>query len=484
MAADVVDHLLTKYSMDARDYQSGAKKVVDASKSTKAAVKDVGGGVSDLERDFGQLWSGIQAGWNAAEKFIKAVAGIEVALVGLGAMAMKRAADFESLELALSAVEGQGKATADTLAKIKEIAKGPGLGFKEAVQGYIQLRMNDVAPDLAQRLLKEAGNATAVSGGGKEQFGRVLLALSQIAAAGTLQGDELRQLMEAGLPVNRILKDKYGTSRSEDIAKMGVSSQQILLTLADGLSKLGRAGNGAKNTFENLDDTIQFAIAEIGRGLNDVLLPEVNNFANVVQQLIDDGTLKSLGTELGDIANGFFDAATGSHDLHTVLISVGKTTVMVAAALRNFNLNLMEMFDLWSKFTPAGRLANAASGDPLSPQAEADSWEQIQEDEAKLNRQRASKARNKGSGPDQPPLPPESPTQRAQLEKLNEIALNTARSVELQRMAVGGGDIGQYGVSAVELHSIKRPRARGRGDATGMLREAVGYVIADYLAGR
>lgn len=474
MAATIVDDLMTKYGLDASGYASGAQQVARAGASMHQSL-------SGTERDFAGLWSTMQAGLHAASVFIKAVGAAELALAGLGVMAMKKAADMDALILSLTAVEGSATKAASILEKIKGLAKGPGLGFAQSIQGWVQLRMNEVSPALTEKLLREVGNAVALSGGGKDAFGRVLLAMSQIAASPVLLGQDMRQLMEAGLPVRKVFKDKYGTSDPEELAKLGVSSAQALEDLADGFAKLGRAGNGAKNAMENMADTMDRAIMGIGMGLNKNLMPFVDQFSDAVANLTDQGFFDTLGDTLGGIASGFADALTQGRDMEDFLMDMGGNLVTVAAAMRNFNLNLMEMFDLWQKNTPLGWLFNKLSGSDISPQQEGQNFRDEFELQKQLRESRAKHKKNPGGWVTDMFNDTKAGMQQKQLERLDQIAVNTGRAVELQRMALGGGDIGAQGASAVEVHGLRRgtpsSRPRGRRDTAASLESAVTEII-------
>src|SRR5690606_40078584 len=82
------------------------------------------------------------------------------------------------------------------LDRLKDIARLPGLGFREAVRGAVQLNvalegMNDRVA-LSNRLLTQFGNAIALTGGGAPELDRVIFQLGQIAAAGRVLTAALR----------------------------------------------------------------------------------------------------------------------------------------------------------------------------------------------------------------------------------------------------------------------------------------------------
>ncbi|RLG43248.1 MAG: hypothetical protein DRN81_06905 [Thermoproteota archaeon] len=87
--------------------------------------------------------------------------------------------------------------------------------------------------------LKAIGDAVAALGGGQEKFNRVLIAFAQIAAKGRVQAEELLQLMEAGIPVQKILQEELGLTNEQiaEIGKLGIDAQVVLDALFSGMQR-------------------------------------------------------------------------------------------------------------------------------------------------------------------------------------------------------------------------------------------------------
>ena len=195
----------------------------------------------------------------------KLSAGLTLPIVGLGVAAVKSYGEIESLQKGLEAVLGSADAAEKEFEKLKEVAKLPGLGMKEAVQGSINLQAIGLSADKSRDILQQFGNAVATVGKGRAEFERAIYGVQQLANTDFPLGEDLNIIKDALPQVSNLLKDAFGSSRSDELAKMGVSSQQVLDTILTGLGKLPRVTGGIKGAFENLGDSMQTSLARVGK---------------------------------------------------------------------------------------------------------------------------------------------------------------------------------------------------------------------------
>lgn len=207
--------------------------------------------------------------------------GFSAPLIAAGAAAIKAGSDMESLTMGLKAVMKSSEATAAEMAKLREVAKLPGLGLEEAVKGSIRLQILGNSADESRRIMSELGNALAVVGGGREDFNEVIRQLSQLGAVGKVTKENLDPIIERIPQLAAIIKEKFGAEALGDPAKtferMGISSQQFIAIITDELAKGERAGNTYKNSWENIQMAAKDAAAEFGK----TLLP-------IAQRVLDD----------------------------------------------------------------------------------------------------------------------------------------------------------------------------------------------------
>lgn len=208
---------------------------------------------------------------------------VSLPIIAIGAGAVKAFGDLEALQKGLISVMGSAEAAGAEFTKLKEVAKLPGLGLEEAVQGSVNLQSAGFSADQAREALLQFGNALATVGKGKNELNLVVLALTQLQNKSSGFGQDLRQLVEQLPQLRGALTNAFGTADSEAIANLGVTGKQVVETLITEFGKLPRVSGGIKNAFENLSDSTKIAFANLGEALNkslniEGLLNKISNF--------------------------------------------------------------------------------------------------------------------------------------------------------------------------------------------------------------
>jgi tape measure domain-containing protein len=260
--------------------------------------------------------------------------GFSAPLIAAGAAAIKAGSDMESLTMGLKAVMKTSEATAAEMAKLRDVAKLPGLGLEEAVKGTIRLQILGNSANESRRIMAELGNALAVVGGGREDFNEVIRQLSQLGAVGKVTKENLDPIIERIPQLAAIIKEKFGAEALGDPAKtferMGVSSQKFIQIITDELAKGERAGNTYKNSWENIQMAAKDAAAEFGK----TLLP-------IAQRVLDDfltpgiEKAKALATAFGELnpATQNWALALGSIVVATPIVITGLAAMVEKGAL-------------------------------------------------------------------------------------------------------------------------------------------------------
>jgi tape measure domain-containing protein len=220
------------------------------------------------------------------------------------------------------------------MAKLRDVAKLPGLGLEEAVKGTIRLQILGNSANESRRIMAELGNALAVVGGGREDFNEVIRQLSQLGAVGKVTKENLDPIIERIPQLAAIIKEKFGAEALGDPAKtferMGVSSQKFIQIITDELAKGERAGNTYKNSWENIQMAAKDAAAEFGK----TLLP-------IAQRVLDDfltpgiEKAKALATAFGELnpATQNWALALGSIVVATPIVITGLAAMVEKGAL-------------------------------------------------------------------------------------------------------------------------------------------------------
>lgn len=208
-----------------------------------------------------------------------------------GGAALKAYGELDSLKKGLLSIEGTLPNVEKRLVQLREAAKMPGLGFQEAIQGDVRLRSVGIAAETSMRILKEFGNANALTGGGKEKLSEIISQLSQMSAKGKVVAQDLKPIIEAAPSVSTAIKQMFGTVDSESIQNkltaMGKSSTDFINDLLGALEKTPRVAGGFKNAMENATDSIFVFAAGIGEAMNKSFGLEgvLNNFSEKLAQL-------------------------------------------------------------------------------------------------------------------------------------------------------------------------------------------------------
>jgi tape measure domain-containing protein len=446
----VVDILETEFRL--KDNYSGAAKNVTA--STQGLSQVMGGA------------SMVSAGFTTA--LAVATAGLAaMGVVAAGAFAaMKEGAAFENLQISLKAVEGNATSAAEAMKRLKEIAKNPGIGFEEAVRGYSGLRRGGASADLSERIVASAGNANAYAGGDVQKFDQIMRAFSQILNKPYLQGDELLQLSEAGLPGSKMIRDKFGTADGAELKKMGVTSAMAVEALVEAMEKLPKVAGGSQNALDNFNDAIKFAVVDFGQALNTSFMPVLSSISDELSKLVEDGYFATLGEEFARLTMSLTDGNPGAK-----LRDVSESFSELAATLGGLVETLKAVQHFIDNYTPYGMVKRAAGnfykgavheperGDSYSKEM----FDKAQEENApflqqQLDRIKAEEKTRKDAEKEAEAKKEkeDSPAVRV-LKKIEE---NTKVMPDLKEAIMGGGELARLGVSAVDIGRGKARREK------------------------
>jgi tape measure domain-containing protein len=465
--ASIIDTLVTEYRMKNQQYLQGAAQVTKATDKTAKSSNMTQKVISNMGGSLGKLGS-------VALSAAGAVAGLAVGVAVIGKSAFEQYAAFDSLVKALESVEGSADKARLAISDLKQIAKSPGIGFEEAVRGYTGLRNARVGGGLAQSLIAGVGNANARSGGGVEQFGRAMLALQQIAMKQFLQGEELLQLMEAGIPVQGLMRDRFGTADTEELKKRGITSAMVLVALNEELGKLPKAAGGAQNTLDNLSDSIKFAFINAGSGLASVQGP-LDKFSESISSLTDANVwadaVTMFSSALGIIPDSSDAATEGLLRVAAGFVGFGTFLTKFIEGFKDFVASQLGPIGNFIKDQLGG---DSNFGNFLKDAFGLTAAEQFYNDKkAEMDRLRTQKAVTDPSIKKDMTVGGQDP----QIE----VAKNTAKLVELQEKSIdfqtaliGGGQVGQQAFSGLQVAN-----ATGGGSATS--RQLV-KAIDDHIA--
>ena len=94
-------------------------------------------------------------GNNISNLGAKMSVGLTLPIVAFANVTKNAYAEYDSLKRAMATITGSAEATGRRLEYLRELAKAPGLGFQEAIQGDVRLRAVGVTAEQSGRILKE-----------------------------------------------------------------------------------------------------------------------------------------------------------------------------------------------------------------------------------------------------------------------------------------------------------------------------------------
>lgn len=192
---------------------------------------------------------------------------------------------MDSLRRGLTTIAGSSQEAAVQLERLTEIAKLPGIGFEEAIQGSIALQAVGFSAADAEKALIQFSNAVALTGGSREQLQSITVQLGQMAAQSKVLAADLKPIINAAPAVAVALRNALGTVRSEEIQELGIQSKDFIDVVIKELGKLPRATAGARNSFDNFRDTVFRAAATIGESLLPALVRLADTFGPIITGL-------------------------------------------------------------------------------------------------------------------------------------------------------------------------------------------------------
>jgi tape measure domain-containing protein len=202
----------------------------------------------------------------AADLAVQAITALGAAIVNVSKFAFDQTVQFDSNIRGLAAYSENTDQLRAQVARLEQMAKAPGLGFEQLVQGVTRLEAAGFSAKQAEGALKQFGNALALVGGSKAELAGVGVALSQIKSKGVVSAEEINQIAERVPQVRQAMKDAFGTANAEQIQKMGITASQFVDGITKSLAKLPRATGGLQNSLDNIDEAFKKAARTVGGG--------------------------------------------------------------------------------------------------------------------------------------------------------------------------------------------------------------------------
>ncbi|WP_421258653.1 tape measure protein [Aeromonas sp. 600886] len=256
----------------------------------------------------------------------------------------------ERLDVQLKAVMGSIAGGKEASAWIQDFAKNTPLQLSEVTQVFVRLKAFGIDPiaGAMQGIVDQAFKL----GGGFEEVQGISLALGQAWAKQKLQGEEILQLIERGVPVWQMLEQVTGKNTAE-------------------LQKLSEAGKLGRETISALMNEIaaqsRGAAADNMSLLSGLISNAQDNLAKFYRMVAENGALAWLKNQLANL-NAEFEAMAKdgrlqewAQRLSDGFISMGETLKSLIQTLYEWRTALTVLAQAWVGLKIAGWIGDLRS---------------------------------------------------------------------------------------------------------------------------
>ncbi len=238
----------------------------------------------------------------------------------LGFYAIKRAISsvlqtgdqFERLRVQMNAIMGSIEEGDRAIEWIKEFTKNTPLELQQVADAFTALKNFGLDP--MDGTLQAIVDQTSKLGGGMERLNGMSLALGQAWAKQKLQGEEILQLVERGVPVWELLEKVTGknTQELQKLSSVGKLGRETIKLLIEEIGK-SSAGAAAANMsllsglMANMADRwTEFKDAIAQAGWLEYVKEQLSELGTSLDEMANNGRLQALAKSISD---GFISMA-------------------------------------------------------------------------------------------------------------------------------------------------------------------------------
>lgn len=292
-------------------------------------------------------------------KFAVAAAGTASALMApILSKGWTRAINIENAEAKLKGLGHSAGAVRSIMDGALASVKGTAYGLDEAATTAAGAIASGVKPgaDL-ERTLKLVADAATIAGTDMGSMGAIF---NKVAAGGVIQGEEIAQLSDRGIPILQLLADQLGVT-SEEAKKMASEGKISFDTFRDAMEKgMGGAALKSGDTVSGALQNVSAALGRLGEGAIKPFMPFVKQLADGLIKLADTvgpkvkGFASHLASGLGAVVERIKAFASSS--------GIGGVAAAIAPALPVLGTLLGALGGLTSNLPLVGRLFLGITG--------------------------------------------------------------------------------------------------------------------------
>lgn len=269
------------------DLKNGLKSTTNELKKQKAGVS----GVSDEMKKMKTLITG----------FIAAYGGKKLWDLLIGSNA-----EMEQYTTSLEVMLGSASKASAMIEKMRDFAAKTPLTLENVISGGSLLMSYGVDESNLIDTMTKLGD---LASGNAEKMDRITLAYGQMLAKGKVTGEELRQMTEAGVPLQTALAESIGVTGEEfskmvSAGKVGIDDLNKAITgLTTGNGKFAGMMEKQSQTMQGMLSTLQDNLSEFMRKMGEGAFGEVKSALQEASDLLaeweEDGTLDKWAQGVG-----------------------------------------------------------------------------------------------------------------------------------------------------------------------------------------
>lgn len=214
---------------------------------------------------------------------------------------------FETLQVQLNNVEKSSVLGAHTFKQLKQLALDTPFGVQGLTQTYTQLKNFGLDPMAGS--LQAITDQSAKLGGSQETLTRIALALGQAWSKQKLQGEEVLQFVDAGVPVWDLLGKKLNktTAELQDMGSKGLLGRDVIRQLIQVMEEESKgAASSQVGTWQGMVSQLQDIwdqfLAEVGNnGPLEAAKSQIKSLMDAIAQAMADGSAADMGRNLAAI---------------------------------------------------------------------------------------------------------------------------------------------------------------------------------------
>ena len=247
--------------------------------TTQKASAQASQGVSSLNMQIRQAqstFSGMQG----------AIAGL--GLYNLGKQVLEATADIDTLRRGLNLWEGDTEKANQRFQQFIEMSKKAGVSLEPAINAYNRLRGAGQDAEESIKLVEGFGKALGQMGkSGPELSGALEQVTQSIAKGGRVMREDLKFVQQYVPQISKMMKERFGTADTEELAKRGHSAAQFWKVIGDEMMRLQEAEPGVRKMMDNFWTQMRLGMEGVGKSLVETLGPEMEKFLGYLKSWVE-----------------------------------------------------------------------------------------------------------------------------------------------------------------------------------------------------